>query len=98
MPRRSVDSATDFKGSMKKLVVNLKPFLPLIIPAFILAMISAIFSIIGPGKLSDITDIITEGMVTGIDLDRITKIGIFLIIIYSLSTILVIFKALLWLR
>lgn len=87
MPRRSVESATDFKGSMKKLVVNLKPFLPLIIPAFILAMISAIFSIIGPGKLSDITDIITEGMVTGIDLDRITKIGIFLIIIYSLSTI-----------
>lgn len=87
MHNRSVDSATDFKASMKKLILNLKPFYPLIIPAFVLAMISAIFSIIGPGKLSDITDIITEGMITGIDLDAVKKIGIFLIIIYSLSTI-----------
>ena len=87
MHNRSVDSATDFKASMKKLILNLKPFYPLIIPAFVLAMISAIFSIIGPGKLSDITDIITEGMITRIDLDAVKKIGIFLIIIYSLSTI-----------
>ena len=87
MHNRSVDSATDFKASMKKHIMNLKPFYPLIIPAFVLAMISAIFSIIGPGKLSDITDIITEGMITRIDLDAVKKIGIFLIIIYSLSTI-----------
>lgn len=87
MPRRKVESASNFKLAMKKLIISLKPFYHLIIPAFILAMISAIFSIIGPGKLSDITDIITDGIVTGIDLDKVTEIGIFLIIIYSLSTI-----------
>src|SRR5699024_8139979 len=42
---------------------------------------------IGPDKLKEITDTITNGLMTGIDLDKVKKIGIFLIIIYSLSAI-----------
>ena len=77
----------DFKDSMKKLFKYIKKYLPLIIPALILAMISAIFSIIGPDKLKEITDTITNGIMTSIDLEKVKKIGIFLIIIYSLSAI-----------
>ena len=78
---------TPLKVSLKKLLNYIKRYLPLIIPALILASLSAILSIIGPDKLKEITDTITKGIITGIDLDKVKKLGIFLIIIYSLSTI-----------
>lgn len=78
---------TNFKESMFKLLKYIKRYLPLIIPALLLASISAVFGVIGPDKLSDITDTITKGIVTGIDLDKVKSIGIFLIVIYGLSAI-----------
>lgn len=83
----TTETATDLKTSLSKLFQYIKKYLPLIIPALLLAITSAIFSIIGPDKLSDITDTITKGLVTGIDLEKIKDIGIFLIIIYSLGAI-----------
>ena len=77
----------NFKDSMMKLLKYIKRYLPLIIPALLLACISAVFSIIGPDKLSDMTDTITKGIMTGIDLDKVKSIGIFLIVIYALSAI-----------
>ncbi len=77
----------NLKESLLKLFNYIKVYLPLIIPALILAIVSSIFSIIGPDKLSDITDEITKGLMTGINLDKVTEIGIFLIIIYSLGAI-----------
>lgn len=83
----STDQTTNLKESLLKLFHYIKKYLPLIIPALLLAIISSIFSIIGPDKLSDITDTITKGLMTGIDLDKVKDIGIFLIIIYSLGGI-----------
>ena len=83
----TTETATDLKTSLSKLFRYIKKYLPLIIPALLLAITSAIFSIIGPDKLSDITDTITKGLVAGIDLEKIKDIGIFLIIIYSLGAI-----------
>lgn len=80
-------TATDLKTSLSKLFQYIKKYLPLIIPALLLAITSAIFSIIGPDKLSDITDTITKGLLSEIDLEKIKDIGIFLIIIYSLGAI-----------
>ncbi len=79
--------STPLKVSLKKLLNYIKRYLPLIIPALILASLSAVLSIIGPDKLKEITNTITKGIITGIDLDKVKRIGIFLIIIYSLSTI-----------
>lgn len=70
-----------------KLFKYIKKYLYLIIPALILSALSAVFSIIGPDKLSDITDIITQGLMTSINLDKVKDIGIFLIVIYSLGAI-----------
>lgn len=81
------ETAKDLKTSLGKLFKYIKRYLPLIVPALILAIASSVFSIIGPDKLSDITDIITKGLMTGIDLDKVKEIGIFLIILYSLGAI-----------
>ena len=83
----STDQTTNLKEYLLQLFHYIKKYLPLIIPALLLAIISSIFSIIGPDKLSDITDTITKGLMTGIDLDKVKDIGIFLIIIYSLGGI-----------
>ncbi len=88
MPRRKkIEKPKDLKTSLSKLFKYIKRYLPLIIPAVLLAIASSVLSIIGPDKLKDITDTITKGIMTGIDLDKIKEIGIFLIIIYSLSAI-----------
>ena len=80
-------SNVNLKESLLKLFKYIKRYLPLIIPALALAIISSVFSIIGPDKLSDITDEITKGLMTSIDLDKVKSIGIFLIVIYSLGAI-----------
>ena len=69
----------NLKEDLLKLFNYIKKYLPLIIPSLILAFVSSIFSIIGPDKLKDITDTITKGLMTGIDLDKVKSIGIFLI-------------------
>lgn len=77
----------DFKGSMLKLFNYMHPFLPLIITAIILALLSSVFAIIGPNKISDITDLIAEGMMGSINLNKIKNIAIFLGTLFSLSAI-----------
>ena len=76
-----------FKKSMLKLIDYMHPFIPLIIIAIILALLSSVFAIIGPNKISDITDLIAEGMTRTINLKKITNIAIFLGILFSLSAI-----------
>ena len=81
------DKASDFKKAIVNLIKYCKPYYTLIYFAIMLAMISSICSIIGPDKLKDITNTITEGLVLGIDMNRVKDISIFLIIIYLISAI-----------
>ena len=85
--RRGNEQDSNFKEDILKLFNYIKRYLHLIIPALILAFISSIFSIIGPDKLKDMTDTITEGIMTGIDLDKVKSIGLFLVTIYALGAI-----------
>ena len=73
---------------MLSLIKYCKPYFIPVLISVILATISSILSIIGPGKLRDITNLITEGILTGIDLTSIKKIALFLVIIYLISAIL----------
>lgn len=75
----------DFKKTLKQLISYCKVYLPAIIIALILAMAGAVFSIIGPDLLSEITDLITEGMLTSIDLDAVVKVATLLAILYGLG-------------
>lgn len=83
------DKAKDFRTSIIKLIKYCKPFYKIIIVALICASISSIFTIIGPDKLSDLTDLITAGMASaGIDGDAILKICFFLLTIYIIGAFL----------
>ena len=55
--------------------------------ALVLAALGAILTIIGPEKIGQITDMMSEGLATGIDLAAIAKVGVALIVIYGLSAL-----------
>jgi len=81
------DKPKDFKNSIKKLIVYNKPFINFIVVALVLSMLSSILSIIGPDKLKDMTNVIVNGLMTGININKVKEIGFMLIIYYSLSLI-----------
>ncbi len=54
-----------------------------IIAAFLLSMAGAVITLIGPGKLSDITDLLTEGLTGTIDVNAVVKIAVTLAILYG---------------
>lgn len=81
----STEKAENFGKAIKSLVIYCKRFLPIILIAVLLAMVGAMLNIIGPDKLSDMTNLIKEGLVTGIDIDAITEIAVLLILLYGLG-------------
>ena len=87
MHNEDVRKAKDFKGSLLKALSYNKKYLPFIVIAIILSIFASIFSIIGPDKLKEITDIITIGLTTTIDVNKIESIAIVLVILYALSFI-----------
>ncbi len=61
--RRVQEKSKDFFGSMKRLISNLRPWKVLMILSLVLAMISAILSLVAPNKLSTFADEIGLGLV-----------------------------------
>lgn len=85
--------AKDFKGTLKKLFGYMKNYkIPLII-VVIFAILSTIFSIVGPKILGDATTELFNGLVSkisggaGINFEKIASILTFLIIIYIISAL-----------
>lgn len=58
----------DFKTSIKKLFQNLKPYTFAIVISIILVIISTICTLIGPNRLSEVTNVIEEGVSLNINL------------------------------
>ncbi|MDH2336728.1 ABC transporter ATP-binding protein [Clostridium perfringens] len=92
---RAVEKAKDFKGTMKKLGVYLKPYSLSIAIVILFAIGSAAFSIVGPKILGKATTKIFEGLVqkiTGvpnasIDFGYIGNIAIILVALYLVSSL-----------
>ena len=74
--------------NLSKLITYCKKYIPVIIIALTSAVIGAILTLIGPDKLSEMTDVITEGIMTNIDLDKIASIGLMLVALYVISAAL----------
>lgn len=70
------------------MIMYCKPEWVLLVVAIICAVGGAILNLQGPGRLSDITDTITEGLQTGIDMDKLTGMFGALIAIYVCAMIL----------
>ena len=88
------EKAKDFKGAIKRLFKELKPFRVLIITALILAALGSILALVAPNKLSELTDTISAGLIVTkdapepfMDMDTIKEIALFLAILYIVSAL-----------
>ena len=63
MHNKKMENAKDFKGSLKRLVKELKPFKVLIFISLILAILGSALTISAPNRLSKLTDEIQKGLV-----------------------------------
>lgn len=88
MGRRPAEKSKDFKGTWMKIIRYCKRYLAVIVVALICAVAGTILTILGPDKLSDLTKVITEGIATGIDMERVKSIGLTLVAFYVGSAIL----------
>ncbi len=77
----------NFKKTLFKLLGYKKSLIPLFIFAFIFAIASSVLTIIGPNKISNLTDAIGNGIKSGMDFNYIKNISLILLIIYALSTV-----------
>ena len=81
------EKAKDLVGTWKKLFGYCNKYIAAIVVALICAALGTVLTLIGPDKLSDMTDTITAGIQTGIDMDKVFSIAIVLVVMYVLSWI-----------
>lgn len=87
-----MEKPKDFKGTMKKLLTYIKPFIPRIIVVLIFAIGSVIVGIRGPKILGESITKLYEGLVGkaaggSIDFDFIGKTLIYLMVLYGASSL-----------
>lgn len=77
----------NMKQTYKDLLAYINVYLPIVIVALVLAMGAAVISLIGPRQLSEITDLITAGLTSQLDIAAIEKIALLLVTLYVISYI-----------
>lgn len=75
-------SKGEMASAMKKIIEYMKGSVGIVAVALVLAALGAVLTIIGPDKVGEITDLIADGLMTGIDLKAVARVGIFLGAIY----------------
>lgn len=78
---------TDLKGTLNDLSTYMRKSLGVVVLALVLAALSAVLTIIGPDQVGKIATIMSEGLLGGIDLAAIARVGILLAVIYGLSAL-----------
>jgi ATP-binding cassette subfamily B protein len=81
-------SPNDIIGTWKKLFGYCNKYMAGIVLALLCSVLGTILTLIGPDKLSEMTDCITEGITSSIDMNRIFEIGITLVFMYLASYVL----------
>jgi len=84
---QSFEKPKNFKIALGRFVDFCRPFGVPIIVAFILSASGAIFTIMGPDRLKQITNLIIAGAMTGIDLKAVARIGTTLAILYGVGVV-----------
>lgn len=88
----SFEKPKDMKKVVKNLVKYSKKYLLKVIVAIIFAIGGTVLALIAPDGLSQMTDTITQGLISGINMSRITNIGLIIILIYTTSSVLAIIQ------
>ena len=88
MSKQNNQKPKDFKGGVKKLLKFVKPERFLLIAGLLFAILYVSLTIFCPKLLGDITNELQDSIDTGIiDMQLIGKIGILLVILYSVSSL-----------
>lgn len=77
----------EMASAMKKIIEYMKSSVGIVAVALVLAALGAVLTIIGPDKVGEITDLMADGLMTGIDLKAVARVGIFLGAIYISSSL-----------
>lgn len=92
---RIAEKPKNFKASIKKLLSFIKPFLVAIIIALLFAVAGTVLHLIGPNKIRDLTNLISQSfafiggqwVAFPMDMAKITSTCVFLVVIYSAGLI-----------
>ena len=87
MMMRNKQEKGDIRTALPRMTEYLRASMGVIVFALVLAALSAVMTIIGPNKIGDMATIMSNGLITGIDLSAIAKAGVFLAVIYGLSAL-----------
>lgn len=82
------EKAKNFKATWVKLLRYCKNYWPVMLVALVCAVGGTVLTLLGPDKLSDLTNLIKNGLMAGIDMDAVAKIGLTLTVFYALSAVL----------
>ena len=82
---RVVEKPKDLVGTWKKLLVYCSKHIWLILAAVVCAVGGTILNLLGPDKISEITTLISNGLMTGIDMTAVGKICVTLVAFYVAS-------------
>lgn len=80
-------SKGEMASAMKKIIEYMRGSVGIVAVALVLAALCAVLTIIGPDKVGEITDLMADGLMTGIDLKAVARVGIFLGAIYISSSL-----------
>lgn len=86
------EKAKDFVGTWKKLFAYCRKYIAGIAVGVACAIIGTILTLLGPDKLGEMTNKIGEGIITGIDMSAIAKIGFTLVGFYVASWLLTVLQ------
>ncbi len=86
------EHASDFKGTMSRLLKLLRPQLPLILLTFVMTIAYTVASTYAPNKLADMVDIITNGIRAkdaggGIDFAALRHAALIVGLLYALTVV-----------
>ena len=87
-PHPGGEKAKDFIGAWKKMLGYCREYAVGLVVGTLCAAIGTVLTLLGPDKLGELTDEIKNGIMTGIDMDAVSKIGITLVCFYAGSWIL----------
>lgn len=73
------------KSALSKTSNYVRDSMVVVIVAFVLAAVGAVCTIVGPDKLGEITNLISDGLIVGIDMQSVASAGITLAALYLTS-------------
>ena len=87
-PAMRGEKADDFRLAWRRLFQYMDRYRAPFIAALVIACVGTVLTLAGPNLISDITDLIQEGLYGPMDLDGVVSICLILVALYALSAVL----------